>query len=170
MDSLIEHFRRMGRYNSGANAALYDACAQISEEERRRHRKAFFVSIHGTLNHIMVGDRIWMARFAGETAPSTGLDAVVHEDFDELRRAREGEDARIERFVDRLDASFLAGSIAYVNNEGRRFVDPVPLLLAHFFNHQTHHRGQVHDMLSQTGTPTPVLDLHRILRPGPVAP
>lgn len=155
----------LARYNGLANRRLYDACGRLTDEERKRRRAAFFGSIHGTLNHLMVGDRIWLARFAGEEVPSTGLDAVLYEDFAELREAREREDARIERFVSGIDEGFLKGSILYVNNEGRSLEDPIDVLLPHFFNHQTHHRGQVHDMLSQTDVPPPVLDLHRVIRP-----
>jgi uncharacterized damage-inducible protein DinB len=76
-------------------------------------------------------------------------------------------DARIEAFTSGLDERFLEGEIRYTNNEGDVHVDPVVVLVAHVFNHQTHHRGQVHDMLTQTDVPPPVLDLHRILRPNP---
>ena len=152
-------------YNRRANRRLYDACARLTDEERKRRRPAFFGSIHGTLNHIMVGDRIWLARFSGEEVPSTGLDAVLYEDFAELREAREREDARIEEFVAGMDEGFLCGTILYENNEGRGLEDPVDVLLPHFFNHETHHRGQIHDMLSATDVPPPVLDLHRVMRP-----
>ncbi len=155
----------LARYNALANLRLYEACASLSDGERKRRRPAFFGSIHGTLNHLMVGDRIWLARFAGEEVPSTNLDAILYEDFGELREARLSEDARIEAFAAGIDQAFLGGTIRYVNNEGRTLEDPVDLLVTHFFNHQTHHRGQVHDMLSQTEVPPPVLDLHRVIRP-----
>ena len=155
----------LARYNALANQRLYEACARLSDGERKRRRPAFFGSIHGTLNHLMVGDRIWLARFAGEEIPSTNLDAILYEDFEELWRARRAEDARIEAFAAGVDAEFLSGVVRYVNNEGRTLEDPVDLLVAHFFNHQTHHRGQVHDMLTQTEVPPPVLDLHRVIRP-----
>ena len=164
---LIDHFQILATYNQRANERLYDACAGLSDADRRLDRKGFFRSIHGTLNHIMVGDRIWLGRFAGEQVPSTGLDAILYDDFDALRAARTEEDARIETFAAGLDESFLAGSIRYVNYEGRAFDDPAALLVAHFFNHQTHHRGQIHDMLSQAGVATPVLDMHRVIRPDP---
>ena len=152
-------------YNTLANRRLYEACSQLSDGEYRASREAFFGSIHATLNHLVVGDRIWLARFGGEEVPSTNLDAILYEDFTELRRARETEDSRTESFVSTLDEAFLERSIRYTNNEGRTIEDPVVLLVAHFFNHQTHHRGQVHDMLSQTDIAPPVLDLHRVLRP-----
>jgi uncharacterized damage-inducible protein DinB len=166
---LLAHFRLLARYNAGANRILYDACARLPDAERKRVRPAFFRSIHGTLNHILVGDRIWLARFAGRQLPSTGLDAILYDDFAALRAAREEMDARIEAFAQGLEAGFLAGSIRYVNNAGLPYDDPIPLLLAHFFNHQTHHRGQVHDQLSQTAVAPPSLDLHRVLRPDPVS-
>src|ERR1700722_3730003 len=156
MNAFIEHFQLMARYNRLANERLYDSCASVSDDERKRPRKAFFTSIHGTLNHIVTGDRIWMTRFEGGEAPSTGLDAILYDDFGELRAARAIEDQRIDRFVEGLDAAFLEGAIAYINNQGKLYIDPVRALLPHFFNHQTHHRGQVHDMLSQAGVRTPV--------------
>lgn len=164
-DSLLRHFRMLAHYNRLANCRLYDACVRLTDEGRKRRRPAFFGSIHGTLNHLLVGDRIWLARFSGEEVPSTGLDAVLYEVFAELGEAREREDVRIEEFVAGIDEGFLNGSIRYENNEGRTLEDPVDVLLPHFFNHQTHHRGQVHDMLSQTDVPPPVLDLHRVIRP-----
>ena len=163
--SLVENFRMLARYNTLANRRLYEACARLSDAERKEARPAFFGSIHGTLNHIMVGDRIWLARFEGEEVPSTNLDAILYEGFEELREARRAEDARIEAFASGLDERYLDGEIRYTNNQGNLHSDPIHLLVAHLFNHQTHHRGQVHDMLSQTDVTPPVLDLHRVLRP-----
>jgi uncharacterized damage-inducible protein DinB len=163
--SAVEHFRTLARYNRLANERLYDTCARLSDKERRRDRGAFFRSIHGTLNHILLGDRIWLNRFQGREMPSTGLDAELYDDFGELRAARQIEDARIESFVAGLAPAALAGTIRYVNNEGRLLEDPADLLLAHLFNHQTHHRGQVHDLLCQAGERGLVLDMHRVVRP-----
>jgi len=166
MTGATGHWRRMAAYNTAANRILYDAVTRLPDEEYRRPRPAFFGSIHGTLNHILLGDLIWMARFEDGSHPSTGLDAILHDDFAALRSARATMDARIEAFVDqRVDDSFLAGAIRYVSNAGLEAEDPVAVLLPHFFNHQTHHRGQVHGLLSQTAVPPPSLDLHRVLRP-----
>ena len=167
MEGLIAHFRSLGRYNRLANERLYDACATLTDEQRKRPRGAFFGSIHGTMNHILLGDRIWMTRFEGGEALSTNLDAILHEDFAALRQARTVEDARIEAYAGLLEPAALHGEIAYVNNEGRQFRDPVAVLLAHLFNHQTHHRGQVTAMLAETDAPYPVLDMHRVLIPDP---
>ena len=166
-DASIRQYRMLARYNRLANERLYDACAALPDAERKKTRPAFFKSIHGTLNHILVGDRIWMTRFTGGTVPSTSLDAILYEDFGDLRQARREADDRIETFASALSPAFLDGSIQYENNEGRMFDDAMPMLLTHFFNHQTHHRGQVHDMLTQTSAPPPVLDLHRVLKPDP---
>ncbi|MEM9683963.1 MAG: DinB family protein [Pseudomonadota bacterium] len=160
----------LARYNRLANERLYEACAALTDDTRKAIRPAFFKSIHGTLNHIMVGDRIWLARFEGREVPSTNLDAILFDAFDELRTARQDEDVRIERFAAGIDDNFLNGIVRYENNEGRLFEDPVSMLVIHFFNHETHHRGQVHDMLTQTDVAPPVLDLHRVLKPDPDSP
>lgn len=164
-DPLTHHFRTMATYNTIANQRLYEACARLPDAERKKTREAFFGSIHATLNHLMVGDRLWLARLAHEDVPSTNLDAIFYENFGELREAKWREDARIEAFAAGLDAGFLGGTIRDVNKAGGTYYDPVRLLLAHLFNHQTHHRGQVHDMLRQTEVALPVLDLHRAVRP-----
>lgn len=162
---LTTHFQMLATYNQRANTLLYDACATLSDAERKQDRKGFFGSIHGTLNHILLGDRIWLARFEGGTSPSTNLGAELYEGFAALRDARTAEDEHILRLTDQLSESSYDGAIEYVNNEGRTLRDPMTLLLAHFFNHETHHRGQVHDMLSQAGVETPVLDMHRVINP-----
>ena len=166
-NDLIKHFTMLSRYNTLANQRLYEACAQLDDDARHQIRPAFFRSIHGTLNHILLGDRIWLGRFAGREMPSTGLDAILYGDFDALWDARRLEDARIAAFTAGLEDAELETGIRYVNNEGRACEDPLPLLLSHLFNHQSHHRGQVHDMLSQTAVAPPSLDLHRVLHPTP---
>ncbi len=162
-------WREFARYNTLANVRLYDACAGIDDEARRRDVGAFFASLHGTLHHLLLGDGIWMARFEGGEHPSTGLDAVLHENFADLRAARAAMDARIEALFAAPPSGFFDRTIRYLNNEGRVFEDPMTLILPHFFNHQTHHRGQAHAILSMLGPgrTTPVLDLHRVLKPDP---
>jgi uncharacterized damage-inducible protein DinB len=167
-DSLIAHFQMLARYNTLANQKIYEACAQLSDRELKQVRPAFFNSIYGTLNHILVGDRIWMTRFQGGEISSTGLDAILSENFLELQEERVRADQQIEAFFRALDTTFLNPSICYWNNAGNLHADPVKLLISHFFNHQTHHRGQVHDLLSQTTVSPPSLDMHRVLRPDSV--
>jgi uncharacterized damage-inducible protein DinB len=157
------------RYNRLANETLYAACSSLSGAEYRRDLGAFFGSVHGTLNHLLVGDTIWMTRFEGGTSTSTNLGAALFEKFDALREARERMDRRIERFFYDLPPDFESRSVHYVNNSGFDSEDPLSVILPHFFNHQTHHRAQVHTLLSQLGYKPPVLDLHRVLRPDPTS-
>lgn len=155
------HFEMMAGYNQWANRRLYDACARLKPEDLRAGLGAFFGSLHGTLNHLLVADRIWMARFVGETPPAMALDTILHEDFAALRRAREEEDARIVGYVAQLDGAALAADISYprVTKPDEMFRQPLASALAHFFNHQTHHRGQCHAMLTRVAMQAPVLDL-----------
>ena len=163
---LIAHFQMLARYNTIANERLYETCGRLDEEEYRRERAASFRSVHRTLNHILLGDRIWMARFT-ETGHATtpALGSELYPDFAGLRAARVAEDARIEAFLADATEEFLAKEVRYVNSAGEHHGDPAGLLLAHLFNHQTHHRGQVHVMLSQTTVRPPALDMHRAIRP-----
>ena len=154
-------------YNRLANEKLYEACGALSDGEYRRDLGAFFGSVHGTLNHLLMGDTIWMTRLEGGSHPSTNLDAILHETFDALRQARGAMDGRIERFFRDLPEGFERRTVRYVNNAGIDSEDPFGVILPHFFNHQTHHRAQVHTLLSQLGRDPPVLDLHRVLRPNP---
>jgi uncharacterized damage-inducible protein DinB len=159
------HFQMLARYNRIANQRLYAKVTELDDAEYRKPRAGSFGSIHGLLNHILLGDRIWMARFEGGGESTPRLSTVLFEEFSALRSARDEQDAAIESFFDRVDAGFLERSFAYVNNAGRDYVEAAPVALAHFFNHQTHHRGQVHVMLAQAGVQPPSLDLHRIINP-----
>jgi uncharacterized damage-inducible protein DinB len=155
----------LARYNRIANERLFATCAQLDDGEYRRPRAGSFGSIHGLLNHILLGDRRWMALFEQGDRATPPLDTILYDDFSSLRTAREREDLRLESFFGRLDAGFLSRSFAYRNNQGKDYVESAHVACCHLFNHQTHHRGQVHVMLSQTSTPPPALDLHRILNP-----
>jgi uncharacterized damage-inducible protein DinB len=158
--SLVAHYRMFGRYNAWANARLYDAAATLSPEQFGADRGAFFKSVKGTLNHLLVTDRIWQKRFTGEGEPPDRLDAVLFDRFDDLRDARLAEDARIIRYVDGLDESRLAGIIRYRRvSSPEEFEQPLAPALAHWFNHQTHHRGQVHAVLTGLTGSAPELDL-----------
>lgn len=154
------HYRMFGHYNAWANARLYEAVARLSTEQYCADRGAFFKSVHGTLNHLLVTDRIWMQRFTGEGAAPDRLDAILFEAFGELRAAREAEDRRIVDFVDRLDDRRIAGTIKYRRvSSPEQFEQQLALALAHWFNHQTHHRGQVHALLTGLIGNAPELDL-----------
>jgi uncharacterized damage-inducible protein DinB len=158
--TLSPHYQMFGRYNAWANKRLYDAAAQLSLEQYRADRGAFFKSVHGTLNHLLATDRIWMQRFTGTGTAPDRLDAILFETLDELLPAREAEDRRIVNFVDGLDDTRLAGSIRYRRvSSPEVFEQPLAPALAHWFNHQTHHRGQVHALLTALVGRAPELDL-----------
>jgi uncharacterized damage-inducible protein DinB len=168
-NAILEHFQTLARYNSIANQRLYDACSSLSDDEHRKERFGSFGSIHRTLNHILLGDRIWMGRFEGAGMTTPPLDTILYEAFSALRQARENEDARIELFMEALTDQFFVREIRYVNSKGVAFADPAALVISHMFNHQTHHRGQVHTMLSHAGITPPSLDMHRAIRPVPAS-
>ena len=154
------HFSMLAAYNAWCNRRLYDAVAQLSDAEYRADRGAFFKSLHGTLNHILVADRIWMRRFTGEGEAPNRLDLILFERFDDLRRAREAEDARIIAYADGLTDARLNGLFRYRTIVKPAEVEqPLAPALIHFFNHQTHHRGQAHCILTGLGVDAPSFDL-----------
>jgi uncharacterized damage-inducible protein DinB len=154
------HYRMFGHYNAWANSRLYDAAARLTREQYRADRGAFFKSVHGSLNHLLVTDRIWMQRFTGEGEAPNRLDAILFENLDELRAARETEDRRIVDFVERLDDRRIEGTIKYRRvSSPEVFEQQLAPALAHWFNHQTHHRGQIHALLTGLAGQAPELDL-----------
>jgi uncharacterized damage-inducible protein DinB len=143
------HFRMFARYNAWANTRLYACAAKLDDAAYRADRGAFFGSVHATLNHLLVTDRIWLNRFTGAGPSYPRLDLILHEDLDGLRAAREAEDRRIVEWVDGLDAAALAASFTFTPiSEPRLVTQTLAPALAHLFNHQTHHRGQVHALLT----------------------
>jgi uncharacterized damage-inducible protein DinB len=161
MPSMLKpHFEMMAGYNRWANERLYDAAAAMPDELHRKEHGAFFGSIHRTLNHILVGDRIWMGRFTGTNGAPTKLDVVLFDDIDELRLARRSEDDRVTGYIGGLSESDLAGRFRYRTITNPTDMEqPLAPALTHFFNHQTHHRGQVHCLLTQLAGDAPSLDL-----------
>ncbi|CAN7697139.1 DinB family protein [Bradyrhizobium sp. LjRoot220] len=158
--SLSAHYQMFGRYNAWANTRLYDAAARLGREQYRADRGAFFKSVHGTLNHLLATDRIWMQRFTGTGKAPDRVDAILFETLDELRPAREAEDRRIVDFVDGLDDARIAGTIRYRRvSTPEVFEQPLASALAHWVNHQTHHRGQIHALLTGLVGQAPELDL-----------
>lgn len=154
------YVRTMAAYNRAMNARIYECCARLTDVERKRDTGAFFRSIHGTLNHLLVGDSVWMARFSGRSFAIQSLDQELYADFDELRAQRIAMDAAIVDWSSQLDATTLSGVLAYVPIAGGKERSlPLAFALAHFINHQTHHRGQVTTLLSQYGIDPGVTDL-----------
>ena len=154
------YFAMMADYNRWANARLYEAATTLPDEQFRRPVGVYFRSLQGTLNHLLVADRIWMHRLDRTGTHPTRLDAIVFEDLAALRAAREVEDQRIARYIDDRSDTGLAAVCEYHTLSGVPRQQPVRDILAHLFNHQTHHRGQAHAALTLLGIHEPVaLDL-----------
>lgn len=142
----------LSEYNRWMNAQLYRVCAAIPDEERRRDMGAFFRSLHGTFNHLLLADRVWMGRLTGEPFHVDSLAQELYADFDTLRQEREREDRRIMTWVGHLEEKDLDRVISYtsiVDKQSRRF--RIEIVLTHLFHHQTHHRGQATTLISQLG-------------------
>ena len=156
------YVRRMARYNRWQNQNLYGVADALPDEERRRERGAFFGSIHGTLSHLLWGDRIWMSRFSDVPRPQGGIPESVsmYPEWDGLKRERGEFDETIIAWADNLDDAWLRGDLSYYSGAMKRDVTRAKWqLVTHFFNHQTHHRGQVHCMLTQAGAKPGITDL-----------
>lgn len=156
-------FVRFAQYNSWFNGQLYDCVERLDDAERKRDRGAFFRSIHDTLDHILLCDRSWLSRIERSALPFASLanaDLIpdlrdlaqgVTQDFEALRSKRRATDTVLEAFVHELTPEILEEDLEYKNSKGTDFANPLWHVVAHIFNHQTHHRGQVTALLSQTG-------------------
>lgn len=156
----LTYTRTMQFYNRWMNDRIYDCCGKLSDEERKRDLGAFFKSIHGTLNHLLLGDRIWLGRFTGKPFAVKSLDQELYSDFAQLRSERRATDDAISDWSVSLSEADLAGDLSYlsvVNPAPRRI--PLWVGVTHFFNHQTHHRGQLTTLLVQSGIDPGVTDL-----------
>ncbi|MBL6752071.1 MAG: damage-inducible protein DinB [Nevskia sp.] len=160
--------RLMARYNSWMNRQLYAACAQLSDPQRKAERGAFFGSVHGTLNHLLYGDTAWLRRFKGQ--PLDGLHARVeiHADFHALRTARQALDSELLDWANSVGQHWLEADFTYYSLlDGATRTRPAWLLVVHLFNHQTHHRGQLTTLLSQSGVDFGVTDLPAMMDQAP---
>lgn len=163
--------RALARYNRWMNEKLYAVASKLTDQERKRDRGAFFRSIHGTFNHLLLADRVWMGRFMGVRLDGDwigpggirSLDQELYADFDELCRERAKMDAAIEEWVAVLTAEKLAAPLRYTR-KGMDYADPLWWSVTHLFNHQTHHRGQVTALLTQAGPDPGVTDLIAMFR------
>ena len=136
---------------------MLGSCAALSEKEYYQHRPSFFGSIHQTLNHILIVDLIYLGRLTQtELVPLKCQE--LHTDFDALRQAQKQSDRRLIRFCQALDYAALASSVTFMRVDNQRYSEEVARVLCHLFQHQIHHRGQVHDMLSATSVAPPQLD------------
>ena len=169
--SLLEHIRLLSHYNQWMNRKLYATAARLSEDTLREDKKAFFGSVLGTLNHLMIGDIIWLQRFATHPAnhgaleavaglkPPKSLDQILYPEFKALTREREKLDDIIIDWCSELTETDLRHKLHYHNMKGQPAVKELGSLVLHLFNHQTHHRGQATTLLSQEGLDVGVTDL-----------
>jgi uncharacterized damage-inducible protein DinB len=156
------HVRLMARYNAWQNTSVYGAAASLGDAERRRDRGAFFGSIHGTLSHLMWGDGIWMHRFDGLPRPAGGIadSAACYPDWEPMAARRSALDGEIIAWAERLRQEWLDASTTWITSSRNAEMTRSNWVLAtHFFNHQAHHRGQVHAMLTAAGVKPGVTDL-----------
>jgi uncharacterized damage-inducible protein DinB len=172
MNALVTpaYVRTMAAYNAEMNRRLYAAAERIPDSVRREPRGAFWGSLHGTLCHLLWGDLMWMSRFDGWEKPdvSQKQSATLIEDFDELRHQRGTADARIVAWAGGIDAAWLGqDQVWFSASIQRELRQPRSLLVTHLFNHQTHHRGQAHALITACGEATGDTDLFLVV-PGPV--
>ena len=149
----------MAAYNKWMNEKVYRVAAGISDHERKRNLGAFFKSIHGTLNHILLGDQSWMQRFGGHAVTMTGPDQELFADFGELSAARRKMDDTITAWAAELEEAFAVAPLRFYSvTYKKEHVIPGWAAVVHLFNHQTHHRGQVMTLLTQLGKDPGVTD------------
>ncbi|MDO8910100.1 MAG: DinB family protein [Pseudohongiella sp.] len=150
----------MASYNKWMNRRLYDVVATLDDETRKKDMGAFFKSVHGTLNHILLADKIWMGRFVQDPFSAKALSEELYADFNELRSERAKQDQRIVEWAVGLSAEELAEDLRFKPvTAAQEKVLPMWLVVTHFFNHQTHHRGQITTLLMQLGIDPGATDL-----------
>jgi uncharacterized damage-inducible protein DinB len=149
-----DYVRLMARYNAWQNASLAQAAATLDVAERARDRGAFFGSITRTMSHLLWGDLVWMSRFAGSARPEVGIadSPDLFPDGPETRARRVETDRHIRTWAEALTDADLGGDLRWFSGAlGREIVKPLAFCIVHMFNHQTHHRGQIHAMLTAAG-------------------
>jgi uncharacterized damage-inducible protein DinB len=158
--------RVMAQYNSEMNRRIYAAAAKLTDEQRKQDRGLFWKSLHGTLNHLLWGDRQWMSRLDGwppNTAPNP-QSPTLYPDFDELRHERTLADEKIEAFANRIDDAWLSTDLVWWSGSAKKEMQREKRgLMVHFFNHQTHHRGQAHAALTMCGVDPGDTDLFLVV-------
>jgi uncharacterized damage-inducible protein DinB len=161
----MQNYHMLADYNRWANRLLYAAVAELSDEELHHDTGAFFGSVFATLSHLITADRVWLNRFTGEGPKPKALDERPYERFDDLRAARDADDERIIRYVRGLTEERLEREFTYTPITSPELVThKLWPALTHFFNHQTHHRGQVHAGLTGMGKPSLSMDLIYFVR------
>ena len=150
----------MGRYNRWMNERLYALLAEFDDAASKEDRGAFFGSMHGTLNHILWGDRMWLGRFTDAPCDCPAFGAAMYGDFAQLAREREATDRAILEWAGSVTPAWLDGALVYTSKvDGRRRELSRTVAVIHLFNHATHHRGQLTTLIRQTGRDPGVTDL-----------
>ena len=169
--SLKKNYELMSSYNQWINESIYQAASKLNSAQRDKDCGAFFGSVTGTLNHIIVGDIIWLKRFSmhqenfnsldyvRDLEVPNALDTIIYPDFNELKLARVKMDGVIVDFTNELTDYVICSSLTYKNTRNKLFTKKLGFLLQHLFNHQTHHRGQVTTLISQYGIDVGATDL-----------
>lgn len=154
-----DHLMQLARYHRWANGRILDVARDLGEPACRRDVGGFFKSLHGTLNHMLVAEQIWLARWTGDPQPHDDLGRTLHDDWQHLAAARRSQDDMLIALVQSQTDQDLSEDLAYQNMAGAPLRLQKGLVLLHLFNHGTHHRGQCHHMITQLGGDPPVLDL-----------
>ncbi len=155
----ITNFQLLANFNTWANTKIFSACKELDDTKYKKDRKAFFSSIHGTLNHLLVVDRTYISRIEGKEHGLKSLDQILYENLFQLEEARIKEDKHLVDLVNNLSNESINKEITYKGFEMGNQTYTINLVLITLFNHQTHHRGQIHNMLSQAGIRPPKIDI-----------
>jgi len=155
----IANFQLLANFHSWANTRIISSCKELDDIEYKKDRKAFFSSIHGTLNHLLVVDKAYIARIEGKDHGLKSLDQILYENLYLLEEARIKEDKRLIGLVNNLSKESIHREITYQGFDTVKQTYTINLILITLFNHQTHHRGQIHNMLSQADIKPPQIDV-----------
>ena len=155
----ITNFQLLANFNTWANTKIFSSCKELDGTEYKKERGAFFSSIHGTLNHLLVVDRAYISRIEGKDHGLKSLDQILYENLFQLEEARIKEDKHLVDLVNSLSEESIHKEITYKGFETGNTTYTINILLITLFNHQTHHRGQIHNMLSQAGIKPPPIDI-----------
>ena len=156
-----EYVTSLANYNKWQNDNIIESADKLDDEQRQKDVGAFFGSIQGTLSHLLWGDSIWLDRLTHTSYQASPIDdsGLVWSNWEQYKIARKAMDQRLIRWAETVTNNWLSGVLTYTTSRGIEVTKPIDLLVTHIFNHQTHHRGQVHCLLTQFGVATKDTDL-----------
>ena len=155
----ITNFQLLANFNTWANTKIFSSCKELDDTEYKKDRGAFFSSIHGTLNHLLVVDRAYISRIEEKEHGLKSLDQILYENLFQLEEARIKEDKHLVDLINSLSEESIHKEITYKGFETGNTTYTINMILLTLFNHQTHHRGQIHNMLSQADIKPPQIDI-----------